>query len=314
MKKSNTLLACLLVALCVIAWPGGAFAEDTKISELTELEEAPAEGDMFPFNDGGTTKSISTLNMMGALEAALTDFAIHADNLPDLSSTYLPLAGGTMTDDLLITNGVDVRVSTTTDAHEWCIQAYDVDGTAWVDMLCFANSNTPTGTLSNTWIMPKPFAVPSGTDTSGDITSAGHVVVETDDNMVGFYGSAAKYIPLSEQHQMTIFEPDQVNDELPVFHCDSTRFPFGCTVTKVSIQLPADAEYSIEIENWDGDPPAADGFIEENLATASDDNYASTTSIDNATLGADDWIFLDIPATDVDWIIFTVIVEAIQGD
>jgi len=38
-----------------------------------------------------------------------------------------------------LTNGDDIRISTTTDAHEFCIQAHN--GTGWVDILCFVNDS-----------------------------------------------------------------------------------------------------------------------------------------------------------------------------
>ena len=50
-----------------------------------------------------------------------------------------------------ITNGGNIRLLTTTTAHEFSIQAYDVDGTAWIDMIHIVNSNTPTLTGSGTW-------------------------------------------------------------------------------------------------------------------------------------------------------------------
>ena len=131
--------------------------------------------------------------------------------------------------------------------------------------------------------------------------------------MLRVYSDAQKGIPLREMFSVTIFEPDQVNDEIAVFHCDSAVYPHGCTVVKTAIQIPADAAYTLPFEEWDGDPPANQNTT-ESVATGSGDNYASSTSIDDATLDADDWLFLDIPATDVDWLVATFVIEAIQGD
>jgi len=80
-----TLILCVLFFFIGVAW-----AADTKLSALTELASAPAESDELYINDGGTSKKITVLNLLNALEAALTDYAIHADNLPDLSGTYQP--------------------------------------------------------------------------------------------------------------------------------------------------------------------------------------------------------------------------------
>jgi hypothetical protein len=95
MKKlfQNSVFAILLL-LCwmvVVAW-----AADTKLSALSELAAAPAESDELYINDGGTSKKITVLNLLNALEAALTDFAIHQDNLP-ATLTSLDFGGFTAT-------------------------------------------------------------------------------------------------------------------------------------------------------------------------------------------------------------------------
>lgn len=110
--------------------------------------------------------------------------------------------------------------------------------------------------------------------------------------------------------EVTIYEPDQVNDEIPFFHADSTAFPDGITIVKVSIQIPSDAAYTLGFEEWDGDPPAAQNTIED-VATGAADNYSSvsTTDIDDQDIDAGDWVFLDIPSTDVDWITATAVYE-----
>ena len=46
-----------------------------------------------------------------------------------------------------MTNASDLRVSTTTTAHEFSIQVYDVDDTTWRDALTFTNGNSPSVTL-----------------------------------------------------------------------------------------------------------------------------------------------------------------------
>jgi hypothetical protein len=153
--------------------------------------------------------------------------------------------------------------------------------------------------------------IPNGTNPTVD--AAGEISVDTDDHMIRVYTNAQKGIPLREVFQMTIYEPDQINDEIPFFHCDSTVYPHGCTVIKTAIQLPSDAAYTMTFEEWDGDPPANQNTTEA-VSTGSGDNYASSTSIDDGTIDADDHIFLDIPDTDVDWIQATVVIEAIQGD
>jgi len=57
----------------------------------------------------------------------------------------------TITTSLLMANGSDLKLSTTTSAHEWSIQLYDNDDTTWRDILNFANGDTCTTTAYQTW-------------------------------------------------------------------------------------------------------------------------------------------------------------------
>ena len=275
-----------LIAGGPISFSSGTFSV-TDISGQTELAAAPAEGDELAINDGGVLKKITTLNLLNALEAALTGFEIHADNMPAAASgdvtavgncddgacldgtsdggtqvlfydaqgattlvggdtagaitLTLPIVTGTLltsgeintaaeletvaglgayasdflaatseanfksitnleavtdftllaathdtsgkldalyeaeltnsagllaalsdetgtgvavfgttptfTTSALMVNAFDLRVSTTTDAHEFSIQVYDVDDTTWRDALTFTNGNSPSVTL-----------------------------------------------------------------------------------------------------------------------------------------------------------------------
>lgn len=104
--------------------------------------------------------------------------------------------------------------------------------------------------------------------------------------------------------QAMIFAPDGVNDEIPVYHVDTEKYPRGIIMMNVQITIPADAAYSMVFEEWAGDPPAAQADI-ETVTTGGSDSYMEvrTTDIDNRVIDTDDYIFLDIPATDVDWIL-----------
>jgi len=110
------------------------------------------------------------------------------------------------------------------------------------------------------------------------------------------------------QKEQTIFEPDSVNDEIAWFRADAKNYPNGIKIVYVSIQLPGDAAYTMGIEEWSGDPPSSDNTI-ENVSTGASDNYAEVldADIDDQTVAADKWVYLDIPDTDVDWVTVTCI-------
>jgi hypothetical protein len=89
MKK---VLAAVLIVLMAVSF---TYAADSKVSTLTELAAAPAESDELYINDGGTSKKITVINLLKALESALTSFAIHQDNLPSsLSGLTINLGSG----------------------------------------------------------------------------------------------------------------------------------------------------------------------------------------------------------------------------
>lgn len=108
--------------------------------------------------------------------------------------------------------------------------------------------------------------------------------------------------------EITLYDPEDMNDEIAWFQVDSNLYPNGIEVTVVSIQLPADAAYTMGFERWDGDPPSVQATIED-VTTGAADNYkrVTNTDIDSQDVNADDWVYLDIPSTDVDWITVTLI-------
>lgn len=114
-------------------------------------------------------------------------------------------------------------------------------------------------------------------------------------------------IPVIHTKELTIPQPDLqqvISDAYPFFQCDSKAYPNGCKIVKVSIQLPADAAYTMGFEEWSGDPPAAVTTIED-VATTGTDNYMAV--VVNHDIAADAWVFFDLPTTDIDWVVATVV-------
>jgi hypothetical protein len=107
--------------------------------------------------------------------------------------------------------------------------------------------------------------------------------------------------------QALIYGPGDINDQIPMLHVDAEKYPRGIIMMNVQITLPVDTAYSMPFEEWSGDPPAAQADI-ETVTTTGSDAYMEvrTTDIDNRTVDADDYIFLDIPATASDWIMAAV--------
>ncbi len=108
-----------------------------------------------------------------------------------------------------------------------------------------------------------------------------------------------------------IYAPDSIADEVAIFHANSGLYPFGIKLVSVQIILPADAAYSMVFEEWSGDPPTADNDITTVTTTGSEAfKQVLAASMADSSIAANAYIFLHIPATDVDWVhikvIFTV--------
>jgi hypothetical protein len=114
-----------------------------------------------------------------------------------------------------------------------------------------------------------------------------------------------------QDKDVLLFAPDGIADEIPIFHVDADKYPNGIKLVNVQITRPSDGAYSMVFEEWAGDPPAAQNNI-ETVTTGAGDSYMEVTgaNIDDSNIDADDYIFLHVPATDIDWIHCKVIFYA----
>ena len=101
MVRRNIILLCAAAFLfaCAGAQPKvGELLEGAertgaskKVSELPELAVAPAESDVLFIDDSGVSRQITVINLMKALEAALTSFEVANDNLPSNNAKIVGL-------------------------------------------------------------------------------------------------------------------------------------------------------------------------------------------------------------------------------
>lgn len=169
-------------------------------------------------------------------------------------------------------------------------------------------------------------ALDMGGDTSLEIPNGnnpttnaeGEVAWDANDDAIEVYSgdeAESALIPVYQRIDVLIMAPDGVADEIPILHVDAILYPFGIEIDQVSITIPADAAYSMVFEEWAGDPPAAQADI-ETVSTGAGDSYMEVAQgdIDNASIDADDYVFLHVPATDVDWIHCQVIYHVMEGN
>lgn len=144
----------------------------------------------------------------------------------------------------------------------------------------------------------------------------GEIAWDANDDAIEVYmgdeGESA-LIPAYQKIDALIFAPDGVNDKIPIMRVDALLYPFGIEIDQVSITIPSDGAYTMVFEEWAADPPAEENII-STVTTGAGDSYMEEAPDNDAALDADDYIFLDIPATDVDWIHVQVIFHVNDGN
>ncbi len=157
--------------------------------------------------------------------------------------------------------------------------------------------------------------IPNGANPTTD--ADGETAYDSDDEAYETYSSdegESVLIPIFREKDMLLMAPDGVNDEVCVFQVNTRLYPHGIEIDSVAIQLPADAAYSMVIEEWSGaDPPVYQNAISTVTTGASDTRAVEAPDTDGA-IDAGDNIYLDIPATDVDWIHVKIIFHVTEGD
>jgi hypothetical protein len=186
--------------------------------------------------------------------------------------------------------GDDVEVTGQT------VLAFQFDGTDWIEVTGPAITNIKKLTVINKLTIPS--------DNNPTTDADGVLACDTNDDALELYvGGKSSLISTYYDGEVTIFAPDGVNDQIPIFHADADKYPHGIKLVNVQITIPSDGAYSMVFEEWSGDPAAAQNDI-ETVTTGAGDSYMEvlTGDIDDSDIDADDYIFLDIPATDIDWI------------
>ena len=139
MKK--LMIFVFILALFMLASCAG-MRKDTLESDMDAAAEVGASANSYDVN---TTPSLTADYLLGIDDFGEGSWAVQRFNISNLAALYWanPAFTGTPT----IANGGDLRVSTTTTAHEFSIQVYDNDDTTWRDALTFANGDSPSVTL-----------------------------------------------------------------------------------------------------------------------------------------------------------------------
>lgn len=203
----------------------------------------------------------------------------------------------TIQDEAELVNTNVICKGDTTEITGKTVTSFVFDGTNWIEYGAQDVINIKKQTIIN------ELNIPHGDDPTTDADT--ELAYDTNDEALEVYdGADSRLIPTVHSAEVMIFAPDGVDDEIPLFHVDAEKYPHGIELLNVQITIPADVAYSMVFEEWAGDPPAAQNDI-ETVTTAGTDSYMEvrTGDIDDNDIDADDYIFLHVPATDVDWIL-----------
>jgi len=140
------------------------------------------------------------------------------------------------------------------------------------------------------------------TDAEGEVTWLGT------EKAIRIFDDTSRLITTYYDIDALFYAPSSINDAIPIFHVDADKYPNGIKLINVQITIPADGVYDMVFEEWAGDPPVAQNNI-ETVSTGASDSYMEVkdADIDDSDIDVDDYIFLDIPVTTVDWIHVKVI-------
>lgn len=145
--------------------------------------------------------------------------------------------------------------------------------------------------------------IPAVDDPATD--AEGEIAWDANDDAIEVFSgdeSESVLIPIYNHISIPIVLPDSVQVYVPnliIFKVNALIYPHGIEIDLVSIQLAADAAYSMVIEEWSGaDPPVLENII-STVTTGASDTYAEEAPDNDAVVDAGDRIVLNIPTTDV---------------
>ncbi|MFC1709972.1 hypothetical protein ACFL2J_07960 [Candidatus Omnitrophota bacterium] len=159
--------------------------------------------------------------------------------------------------------------------------------------------------------------IPVSTDPTA--TADGHIGLESDVDAIkiqagsGVDGGIAVNqdvrLPLIEQKDMTIIEPDNLDafstNGIPMFTVDSYNYPDGITITAIRVITSESTSIEFDLEEWET-PAAFTSKIADISLTTSDEDTFTGGEITDTTVKVGSYVFLDLDNTDIAWVKVTV--------
>jgi len=150
--------------------------------------------------------------------------------------------------------------------------------------------------------------------------AAGEIAWDSNDDALEVYSGdelESALIPIYQHISIPLVLPDSIQAYVPnliVFKVNALEYPFGIEIDLVSIQLDADAAYSMVLEEWSpADPPVLQNVI-STVTTGATDTYAEEAPDTDGNLDAGDRIVLNIPTTDVPVVTVEIFFHVTEGN
>jgi hypothetical protein len=149
--------------------------------------------------------------------------------------------------------------------------------------------------------------IPNGANPTTD--AAGELAHDSDDDLLETYStieSESVVLPLHPSFQGTLFNPDNLTDSLPAYDVGELQWPGGIEIDSIQVTTSEDGAYALGfIAYSNADPPVLGEWI-DTLNVGASDQKANSTTFTDANIEVGKTIYVSIPATDIDWVKFTV--------
>ena len=238
-----------------------------------------------------------------------------------ISTYYLPLSGGQMTGSIIGTDSLNL------DSGLYINDDITITGTVdGVDVSVLGGRfDTNYAEITLATVLG---AVDAGGATSVEIVNssnpttnaAGEIAWDSNDDALEVYSGdelESALIPIYQHISIPLVLPDSIQAYVPnliAFKVNALEYPFGIEIDLVSIQLAADAAYSMVLEEWSpADPPVLQNVI-STVTTGATDTYAEEAPDTDGNLDAGDRIVLNIPTTDVPVVTVEIFFHVTEGN
>jgi len=157
--------------------------------------------------------------------------------------------------------------------------------------------------------------IPFGT--ASNILSVGHLALETDVNTINIQAgdgtdipaTTAVAMPLVIQKDVTIMEPDKVqavSDAIPFIALEDYNYANGIVIVAIRVATSANCNLTINVEEWTSPTSGSLSTIELMSLGGGSEVTTERTAIDDSSVAATNYIFLDLDNTNVDWVKVTI--------